>query len=59
MLESNLLPGSQKIVSGCRPTPGLSVTDGCIGWDETAELIRSTYARLAAIHPAAPATPES
>ena len=59
MLESNLLPGSQKIVSGCRPTPGLSVTDGCIGWDETAELIRSTYARLAALHPAAPATPES
>ena len=59
MLESNLLPGSQKIVSGCRPTPGLSVTDGCIGWDETAELIRSTYARLAAIHPAAPASPQS
>lgn len=59
MLESNLLPGSQKIVSGCRPTPGLSVTDGCIGWDETAELIRSTYARLAALHPAASASPQS
>ena len=50
MLESNLLPGAQKIVPGCKPTPGISITDSCIGWDETAELIRMTANRLAEIH---------
>ncbi len=50
MLESNLLPGSQKIVSGQCPEPGISITDGCIGWDETAELVRRTYDVLGKIH---------
>lgn len=35
MLESNLLPGAQKLVPGKRPERGISVTDACIGWDET------------------------
>ncbi len=43
MLESNLEPGSQKVVPGKTPAPGVSITDGCIGWDETAELIRYAY----------------
>jgi 3-deoxy-7-phosphoheptulonate synthase len=40
MLESNLHPGTQKLT----PDPsllsyGVSITDGCIGWDETETLI--------------------
>jgi len=35
MLESNLLPGAQKLIAGVRPQRGVSVTDGCIGWAET------------------------
>jgi len=35
MLESNLLPGAQKLVPGVRPQRGVSVTDACIGWPET------------------------
>ena len=50
MLESNLLPGSQKIQAGCRPDPGISITDSCIAWDETAELIRRTHEALGKIH---------
>ncbi len=46
MLESNLLEGSQKQVSGTSPVPGLSITDSCIGWEETAALIRDTYQKL-------------
>lgn len=49
MLESNLLPGSQKLVAGCPPAPGISITDSCIGWDETAELVRLTYKTLGEI----------
>ena len=39
MLESNLLPGKQNLVMGAIPDPGISVTDGCIGWEETEKLI--------------------
>ncbi len=39
MLESNLLPGRQDIIPGKTPDPRKSVTDACVGWDETAELI--------------------
>ena len=50
MLESNLLPGSQKIKPGEKPDPCISITDGCIGWDETEELIRMSYNRLGEIY---------
>jgi len=50
MLESNLKPGSQKIVPGEKPDPCVSITDGCIGWEETEELIRAAYDRLGKIH---------
>jgi 3-deoxy-7-phosphoheptulonate synthase len=46
MLESNLKPGNQKIVIGEKPVPEVSITDACIGWDETEELILSTYEEL-------------
>jgi 3-deoxy-7-phosphoheptulonate synthase len=48
MLESNLEAGKQKF-----PAPldslkrGVSITDGCIGWDETEKLIRQAYDRIA------------
>ena len=40
MLESNLLEGSQKVTPENKPESGVSITDACIGWDETCELIR-------------------
>ncbi|MBU6383393.1 MAG: 3-deoxy-7-phosphoheptulonate synthase [Verrucomicrobia bacterium] len=43
MLESHLLPGKQPL--GDDPHHlhyGISITDPCLGWDETAELLRST-----------------
>lgn len=41
MLESNLVEGNQKVVKGQELTYGQSITDGCIGWDETEELCRN------------------
>lgn len=38
MVESNLVEGSQKLKSGVAETRGQSITDACIGWEET-ELI--------------------
>jgi len=46
MLESNLKPGNQKIVIGETPDPEVSITDACIGWEETEELILSAYKSL-------------
>ena len=46
MLESNLKPGSQKVVPGVMPDPEVSITDGCIGWEETEELIMKTRETL-------------
>jgi 3-deoxy-7-phosphoheptulonate synthase len=38
MLESNLLPGSQSIPDNPKDLKyGVSVTDSCLGWDETVE----------------------
>ena len=40
MLESNLFEGNQKIPSDVsRLKYGVSITDACIGWDETASLL--------------------
>jgi 3-deoxy-7-phosphoheptulonate synthase len=40
MLESNLVAGAQKLVGGKPLAYGQSITDACIGWDETLELLR-------------------
>ena len=40
MLESNLLEGKQDISNKDDLVYGKSITDACIGWDETEELIR-------------------
>ena len=40
MLESNLVAGAQKLVPGKKPVYGQSITDACLGWDETLPLLR-------------------
>src|SRR5450432_148608 len=40
MLESNLIAGAQKLVPDQPLTYGQSITDACIGWDETTALLR-------------------
>lgn len=47
MIESNLNPGQQKIGGGFGEMQyGVSVTDGCIGWEETEKLIMEAYRAL-------------
>lgn len=48
MLESFLVPGRQELVLGRRDelTYGQSVTDGCLGWNETAALLREVATQL-------------
>ena len=48
MVESNLTPGNQ--VLGKDPSRlkyGVSITDACIGWEETQDLLTWAYAKLA------------
>jgi 3-deoxy-7-phosphoheptulonate synthase len=44
MLESHLNPGRQDPAAGVPPAPGVSITDGCIGWSETEQLLRALAA---------------
>jgi 3-deoxy-7-phosphoheptulonate synthase len=47
MLESNLHPGNQPLPADLSQLKyGVSITDGCIGWEETEQLIRSAYVQL-------------
>jgi 3-deoxy-7-phosphoheptulonate synthase len=46
MLESNLNEGSQTLGEPSELEYGVSITDACIGWDETDELVRSAYGKL-------------
>ncbi|QDU79753.1 Phospho-2-dehydro-3-deoxyheptonate aldolase, Tyr-sensitive [Polystyrenella longa] len=49
MIESNLHEGNQKLTSDLSLLKhGISITDGCIGWEETEELILNTHAKLKA-----------
>ena len=48
MVESNINPGSQKM--GADPSDlkyGVSITDACIGWEETVELLTWAHERVA------------
>jgi len=48
MLESNLLPGNQPMRQSLDELKyGVSITDSCIGWDETETLILEAHERLA------------
>ena len=40
MLESNLVAGAQRLESGKPLVHGQSITDACMGWEETAGLLR-------------------
>jgi len=47
MLESNLFPGSQKLTADpALLSYGVSITDGCIGWEETESLILEAHKQL-------------
>jgi 3-deoxy-7-phosphoheptulonate synthase len=47
MLESNLVEGNQQLGADKRQLRyGVSITDECIGWEETEVLLRETYASL-------------
>ncbi len=41
MIESHLVEGNQKLVAGEDLVYGQSVTDACVGWDETETLLES------------------
>ncbi len=41
MLESNLIEGNQKINSRDKLKYGQSITDSCIGWQQTEDIILS------------------
>jgi 3-deoxy-7-phosphoheptulonate synthase len=41
MLESHLNPGRQDLVPGKELAYGVSITDACIGWDVTVEVLQS------------------
>jgi 3-deoxy-7-phosphoheptulonate synthase len=40
MIESHLRPGRQDLRPGVPLEPGVSITDGCIGWESTDSLLR-------------------
>jgi len=40
MIESNLKPGRQELRPGVPLEPGVSITDGCIGWEQTEGVLR-------------------
>jgi 3-deoxy-7-phosphoheptulonate synthase len=46
MIESHLIEGRQDIAAAECMTYGQSVTDACIGWDDTAELLRNLSANV-------------
>ncbi len=46
MLESNLVEGAQKLTNGAALTYGQSITDACIGWEETQELLAELAAAV-------------
>ena len=48
MIESHLQPGRQDLKPGMPPAPGVSITDGCIGWAQTEEVLRGLAAAVRA-----------
>jgi 3-deoxy-7-phosphoheptulonate synthase len=49
MLESNIHPGSQPASADrSQLAYGVSITDGCIGWEETESLLLEAHAALGA-----------
>jgi 3-deoxy-7-phosphoheptulonate synthase len=46
MIESNLVAGRQDLVPGRPLTYGQSITDGCVGWDESVAMLRALAAAV-------------
>ncbi len=46
MLESNIKEGNQSLGEPSDLEYGVSITDACIGWEETEEIIRAAHGRL-------------
>jgi 3-deoxy-7-phosphoheptulonate synthase len=46
MLESNIVAGAQKFIAGRPLVYGQSITDACMGWDETLVLLRELAAAV-------------
>ena len=46
MLESYLKTGKQRVEEKTAATAGLSVTDGCLGWEETSAIILEAFKHL-------------
>ena len=46
MVESNLAAGNQPFAPSGKLAYGVSITDACMGWDDTAALLRKLAARL-------------
>jgi 3-deoxy-7-phosphoheptulonate synthase len=40
MVESHLKAGRQDLKPGVALEPGVSITDGCIGWEQTEDVLR-------------------
>jgi 3-deoxy-7-phosphoheptulonate synthase len=59
MLESNLVAGAQKLVPGRELVYGQSITDACIGWDETCTLLTELAQAVRAGRSAQPAPTHS
>ncbi len=55
LLESHLEPGRQAMHAGEPLAYGVSLTDACLGWDETEALLREAAARVRAAKKADPA----
>jgi len=48
MIESHLKAGQQKLEPGKVPVYGLSITDACLGWDDSERLLRELAAAVEA-----------
>jgi 3-deoxy-7-phosphoheptulonate synthase len=48
MIESNLVAGRQDVLPGVRLSYGQSITDGCIDWDTTEQVLRQLADAVAA-----------
>jgi 3-deoxy-7-phosphoheptulonate synthase len=46
MVESNLVAGRQDLVAGKPLEYGVSITDGCIGWDDTVRALETLAAAV-------------
>jgi 3-deoxy-7-phosphoheptulonate synthase len=55
MIESHINPGRQDLSPGKTPDYGVSITDACLGWEETAPLLRELAESVKKRRLAAPA----